>query len=258
MSFGTYWRMTINNYTPTDVALVRQGYPDDIRKLVYTFEEGENETPHIQAYIQMKRSVRMAHMKKLFPRANFATMDSAEWRLNQHNYAQKLDGTARSAAVIMNSDPLNTLEGVVKKVITKMMTDYLEVEDLEVARRYAERDLVLEDYTLAKIYVSATYKAMWREYGHEMYQCIFHKREAEEEARVEIPTHTHTHAHARKFSREGGITEDDATDGEESVDEAESGASLCEGDEESDGSESEGYDEGGSSCSRASDDSAEP
>ena len=64
--FNTYWRMTINNYDDKDLALVRQGYPDDIRKLVYTLEVGKEGTPHIQAYIQMKRSVRFSHMKKLF------------------------------------------------------------------------------------------------------------------------------------------------------------------------------------------------
>jgi len=261
MSFGTYWRMTINNYTQTDVALVRQGYPDDIRKLVYTFEEGEEGTPHIQAYIQMKRSVRMSHMKKLFPRANFATMDSAEWRLNQHNYAQKLDATAVTGAVIQNSDPLHTIEGTVRRVIETIIDEYEDEDDMDRARQYVESAMVRADYTMAKVFVSAVYKAMWKQFGGEMFISIRRKvneriaeMRAEEEACVNIPTHTHTHAHGEIISHGGSITSD-GEDGsgeevEESVDDGEDDQSY----EECEGSEDEGHDEGGSTGSSSSDD----
>ena len=101
----THWRMTINNYDATDLALVQQGYPDHIRQIVYTLEEGEEGTPHIQAFIKMKRDCRMSHMKKLFPRGNFGVMDSSERKLNQQRYAQKLDSTAKSPAVIIQLGP---------------------------------------------------------------------------------------------------------------------------------------------------------
>jgi len=263
MSFGTYWRMTINNYTQTDVALVRQGYPDDIRKLVYTFEEGEEGTPHIQAYIQMKRSVRLSHMKKLFPRANFATMDNAEWRLNQHNYAQKLDATAVTGAVIQNSDPLHTVEGTIRRVCEVIIEDYEDEEDMSVAKRMVERDMVLVDYTMAKVFVSATYKQMWKEFGTEMFLCMRAKHSeklkqmaAEEELRVKIPTHTHTHAQGEIFSHEGSITSDGQDDEREDDEEPEDVGEDDEGDQDSEGSEDEGYDEGRSACSSAS--SVEP
>jgi len=171
--FNTYWRMTINNYDDRDLALVRQAYPDDIRKLVYTLEEGKNGTPHVQAYIQMKRSVRLSHMRKLFPGANFESQTSKEWRLNQHNYAQKLDDTARSPAVIQNNDPLHTIEGTIRRVVAGMIDNYPEVEDLQTARLAVEREFVVADYTMAKVFVSSTYKQMWRDYGHAMYQCLF-------------------------------------------------------------------------------------
>lgn len=269
MSFGTYWRMTINNYTPTDVALVRQGYPDDIRKMVYTFEEGEDGTPHIQAFIHMKRSVRMSHMKKLFPRANFGTMDSAEWRLNQHNYAQKLDETARSPAIIQNGDPLHTVEGTVKRVAFLMMEEQEHEEDMERARAVVEGRLVIEDYTMAKTFVSAVYKQMWKQFGTEMYICLRKKHNEkvkqmieEEELRVNIPTHTHTHAHDELFSHEDSTTnEEDASRGvydEESQDAgSQDSEEDSEGDEDGSGTEDEGYDEGGSTGSSPSDDCSE-
>lgn len=258
--FNTYWRMTINNYDERDLALVRQAYPDDIRKLVYTLEEGKEGTPHIQAYIHMKRSVRLSHMRKLFPGANFASQTSAEWRLNQHNYAQKLDETARSPAVIQNNDPLHTIEGTVRRVVYKMMEDYPEVEDIHAARRAVERDMVVEDYTMAKVFVSASYRQMWRDYGNAMYQCLFQKREAETlreelERRVSFAdTHTHTHED-EKFSHGGGITSDareepvqDCSSSSEGFNEEED----SEGDDYGSGSETEASDESDDSgCSES-------
>lgn len=255
--FNTYWRMTINNYDARDLALVSQGYPDDIRKLVYTLEEGESGTPHIQAYIQMKRSVRLSHMRKLFPGANFGTSTSAEWRLNQERYAQKDDATTRSAHVIQNNDPLHTIEGTVRRVVEQMISDYNDEESIERARLLVEREMVVKDYTMAKVFVSSTYKTMWRNFGHEMYQCLFtrHMANVEEEARVTVPvlnqadTHTHTHAE-RIFPRGGGIT--DAED-DEGIDEEELRSEESEddeGDEDSESEASEGYDQGW--CSRSS------
>lgn len=252
--FNTYWRMTINNYDARDLALVSQGYPDDIRKLVYTLEEGEKGTPHIQAYIQMKRSVRLSHMKKLFPGANFGTSTSAEWRLNQERYAQKDDETTRSAHVIQNNDPLHTIEGTVRRIVDRIIQDYPEEESIERARAMVEREMVVEDYTMAKVFVSSTYKTMWKNFGHEMYQCLFRKSQ---EARVQIPvlenldTHTHTHTD-EKFSHAEDITNGSGEDDEE-FEEFESEGEDGEGDEDSESEASEGYDESRSVSSGSSD-----
>jgi len=240
--------MTINNYDDRDLALVRQGYPDDIRKLVYTLEEGENGTPHIQAYIHMKRTVRFSHMRKLFPGANFGTQTSAEWRLNQHNYAQKLDGTARSPAVIQNNDPLHTVEGSLRRVVEAMINDYPE-ESIEEARDKVQRDMVIADYTMAKVFVSAVYKTMWKEFGHEIHQCLFRVRME----RIEADTHTHTHAQEIK-SRQGSITDGKDSEGRDDAEEPWGQDEESEGDEDSDGSSYEGHSESASSLVGSEDD----
>jgi len=192
--FGTYWRMTINNYDATDLALVQQGYPEFIRQLVYTFEKGEEGTPHIQAYIRMKRDCRRSMMKKLFPRGNFGKIDNAEYQLNSQRYAQKLDTTARSPATITNWEALLTIEGVIKEVINKMLEDFEDEDDINIARSLVEREMVRSDYKYAKVFVSATYKQMWRQFGNDMYYCLFHKKydQPEESVEVTLPTHTHT------------------------------------------------------------------
>lgn len=263
MSHGTHthWWMVINNYDATDLALVQQGYPDHIRQLVYTLEKGEqNGTPHIQAYIKMKRDCRMSQLRKLFPNASkFGPCTTAEYTLNAQRYAQKLDGTAQSPATITNWDPLLTLEGVMKHVINKMIDDYGEDDsDLMVARRYVERELVVQDYKYAKVFVSATYKTMWKDFGHQMYECIFtQKQEAQAREAAELRAHTHTHTHTDgKKSGVGGIT--DADCGEEEEDECEGeGDEDTEGDEDSASETDEGYSEGSSDNSDEEDASSE-
>lgn len=238
----TYWGMTLNNYDDRDIALITQGYPEHIRQLVWTYEKAPTTgTLHIQAYIRMKRDCRLSMMKKLFPGASFKYVDSAEYQLNAQRYAQKLDETAVSAATITNWDPVHTLEGVIKKMVIKMLDNDIENLDmeyleLEACKTIIEKEMVKEDYRYAKIFVSSTYSQMWRKFGHEMYENIAH-------------THTHTHTD-EKLSRRRGITNGENS---ESGSEGQDSASLHEdsedftedeSDEDSETSETEGPDEG--------------
>lgn len=255
----THWRMTINNYDETDLALVQQGYPDLIRQIVYTLEKGEEGTPHIQAFIKMKRDVRMSHMKKLFPRGNFGAMNSSEWILNQQRYAQKLDDTAQSPAIITNWDPLHTLEGVMRKVINQMIEEYGDdcETDLQHARKWVERGMVKDDYKYAKVFVSATYKSMWKEFGHQMYECIFMEKERERQREnEEIRAHTHTHTHADEIisARIPITTDGEGTEQEEYEDAGEESGQDDQSDQDSEGSYDETDSESGSvsDCSSSS------
>ena len=245
-----FWGMTINNYDATDLAMVQSGYPDHMRELVYTLEEGEEGTPHVQAYMKLKRQQRLSFVKKLFPRGHFRALTSAVYIENTKRYAQKLDATARGPATHKFYDPVHTIEGLVRKVIIKAIEDYPEVEDLADARRAVERQLVIEDYSMAKIFVSATYKGMWKAFGHEMYESVFHahqqKLAEEEQKSAEFLEHTHTHTHREKIiSHEEGITNDASDDQGEEGDEAygSEGTEGGGGDEadEAHGGGSEGY-----------------
>lgn len=237
-STHTHWGMTINNYDETDLALVQQGYPDHIRQLVYTLERGAEGTPHIQAFIKMKRDCRLSHMKKLFPRGHFKFLDSSEYRLNAQRYAQKLDDTAESPATITNGDPLHTLEGTVRTIALAMVEWYAtegneSSEEWETVRKVCEMDSVKKDYTMAKVFVSSTYKQMWKEFGHEMFENIFH-------------THTHTHTHTKSFvDAETQTDSDDVQEAhcplwqggsEDDYQGSDSGSDGSSGEERSDGS----------------------
>jgi len=239
-----FWGMTINNYDETDLAMVQNGYPDHMRELVHTLEEGEDGTPHVQAYLKLKRQQRLSFVKKLFPRGHFVALTSSMYIENTKRYAQKLDGTARSPATHKFYDPVHTIEGLVRKVILKAIEDYPNVIELDDARIAVERDLVIEDYSMAKVFVSSTYKQMWKQFGHQMYESVFHTyqqklEDEEQKSRVSFgDTHTHTHT-GEKFSREGGITND---------------ASSEQDSEDEEGSDSEGSDDGSSTDSEAGSD----
>jgi len=189
-----FWSMTINNYDENDLAIIRNGYPDYLRELVWTLEKGHDGTPHIQAWIKLQRQHRMSFVKKLFPRAHFRPLTSDEYKQNTKVYAQKSDDTTQSASVHTFNDPMNTIESVVKKVSLRMIEEGEDTEDLTKLRIHTEKLMVKEDYKFAKIFVSANYKSMWREFGHQIFECVYRE-------------HTHTHTHSGNLiSREGGIT----------------------------------------------------
>lgn len=243
-----FWSVTINNYDDRDLAIVRNGYPDYCREIIYTLEEGKEGTPHIQAWVKLQRQQRMSFLRKLFPGGHFRPLTSAEYVENTKQYAQKNDETTRSAHVHVFHDPTGTLESIMKQVIINMSKDMAyEIYDnslLPVYRKMHEKRMVEKDYKLAKIFVSATYKAMWKDFGASMYSCVVAQQKSGD-------THTHTHTD-EKFSQSVDIPV--ATPHAEQDDERDTSQSGSQEDTEGEDYEddysttSEGSDEGGSSC----------
>lgn len=58
---------TINNPTPDDLSNVRSV---DCQYIIFGFEEGENNTPHLQGYIHFSKSMRFSAVKALLPRSH--------------------------------------------------------------------------------------------------------------------------------------------------------------------------------------------
>lgn len=228
-----FWSVTINNYDDKDLAIIRNGYPDYCREIVHTLERGENGTPHIQAWVKLQRQQRLSFVTKLFPGCHARPLTSDEYNENTKNYAQKLDATAESCAVHKFNDPMNTIESVVRKMAIKIVEYQINLEDkggcydsIEHIRRETERDMVaLEDYKLAKIFISPVYRKMWNEFGMEI--LTFFTNKVREEKHKD--THTHTHKD-KKLSRQ-----DTTTDGESSEERSFSEEEGSEGDGEGEG-----------------------
>lgn len=227
--------------------MVQNGYPDYMREIVHTLEEGKNDgVPHVQAYIKLQRQQRLSFVRKLFPRGHFTPLTSDDYILNTKRYAQKLDGTAVSAAVHQFNDPTHTIESVIRRMVVKMMEDHSETNylsddqmDISIHRRIIEKEMVREDYKYAKIFVSATYERMWKQFGNEMFESIFR-------------AHTHTHTQAEIFSREGGITHatrrdtQGGTQGPDGTGGAPEEDNSSQGDEDCERDTDEGHSEGSS------------
>lgn len=195
---SAFWSLTINNPSAAQLALIKQGYPDYCREIVWTLEAGEKEeTPHIQAYVKLQRQQRMSFMKKLFPGGHYQALKNDEYVHNTKMYAQKDDATTQSAHRHVFNDPTGTIEALIPQVIKRMWDDdYYGEVDRDAARAAAERDMVSENYRLAKIFVSAAYKQMWKQFGAEMMTAVCAEREKQ--------AHTHTHTHDEKLSHSDG------------------------------------------------------
>lgn len=228
MSMGiqqyTYWSVTINNPDENDMVLVRNPNDKYVRQFIYTLEEGAEGTPHVQGWCRLHRNQTLTFMKRLYPRANLKPITKDDYNENSHDYAQKNDETTRGKHVISTTETLQTIETIMVIVINKMIDEQnehpYEPIDLEIGRLEVQKDMVRLDYRNAKFFVSAVYKSMWREYGHEMYQNIFRKREEEND---EYQNNLSNKQNAKSDRRE--------TSG------------LCEGEDESSGRGSESYEE---------------
>jgi len=185
-----FWGMTINNYDATDLALVRQGYPDYIRQLVYTLEKGEEGTPHIQAYVKLFRQQRLSYVKKLFPRGSFKALLVDEYKLNAQRYAQKLDITAESPAVITNNpfpDAIVELTDVMRSAMSNFHSsdnphEWLKTKDKDVFWFMEQEEFhrVVGKPALSKFYVSSVYVKVKKQFLRALLKNV-------------VDTHTHTH-----------------------------------------------------------------
>lgn len=222
-----FWEFTINNYTQTDLALLAQGYPDQLRQLVYSREVGENGTPHIQGYVRLFRQQRMSYVQKLFPRAHFKAITCEVFNLHAQRYPQKQDATSDGPVNIMNSqfpDPVTELLDLLEDLLTNFYgpdgSDWLALARNQKEQHFIFRQLdhlklqrVKEKPMRAKFYVSATFKAIESKYVPSLIEYLHAKlmkdnspTKREEEQCVDIETHTHTHTQPEIFSQENGTT----------------------------------------------------
>lgn len=238
-----FWSVTINNYDDRDIAIMERGYPDYCRKVVWTLERGESGTPHIQAFVKLQRQQRMSFMKKIFPGGHFKALTSAEYIHNTESYVQKNDSTTQSAHVQVFQDPIHTLETVCRRVGLKLVETQQHLLskdnhiDWDTIKTNVEKDMVAtEDFRFAKVFVSATYKQMWKQFGVEM--CIFFHN---------THTHTHTPPHEEVSTVDIPTNAEDGEEGESDDDEGRDseGSEDDEGESNSEGSGTETDSEGG-------------
>lgn len=73
MSIAKNWCLTINNYTDDDVACFKEDL-SVFKYWGYSFEQGSEGTPHIQAFVCLVKRSKLSAVKRLFPRAHAEVM----------------------------------------------------------------------------------------------------------------------------------------------------------------------------------------
>lgn len=222
-TLATYWSMTINNPDDNDAILVRNPNEKYIRQLVWTVEEGEDGTEHVQGWIRLQRNQSMAFVKKLYPRAHLKPITKDEYNENCHDYAQKDDDTTRGAHVISLNDPLPAVDTILYRVLEQVyerstaddkLIGKISVNDMLRLTHEVEDEMVSQRAGLEKLFCSGTYDKIKRRFYNQIISRLVTK-------------------HANDHEREGA--------GESDVHEAES---ITSSDEEEDNEE-----EGSESCS---------
>lgn len=64
------WCFTLNNYTEEETNSLHDLHPDKARYLIFGFEKGEMDTPHLQGYVEFHKQTLFSTVKKLIPRAH--------------------------------------------------------------------------------------------------------------------------------------------------------------------------------------------
>jgi len=182
----TYWSLTLNNPTEADMVIVRNPNDKYVRKFVWTPEQGEDGTPHIQGWLRLQRNQTLTFVKKLYPRAHLKPLKKDEYNENTHRYAQKDDATTRGVHTLTMNDPMPSVESVIEAIMLRMMTTpdtplYLNkqnptrhsVDDSAFSkqeRRWVEEEMVIEKGTsYAKLFVSPVYGRIWDEFARQIY-----------------------------------------------------------------------------------------
>jgi len=178
--------MTINNPTPNDEVLIKNPNPDYIRQLIWTLEVGEDETPHIQAFLRLQRQQRLSFVKKLFPRGHFKSITADEYKNSCIAYAQKEDDTTASYHINTLNEPIPDCVMFLSRCVALSLEDVERKEENAkewIRLRYNEKDLLLKlEYhersevvkrpLNAKLIVSPTYSRVKKLYLREITENI--------------------------------------------------------------------------------------
>lgn len=98
------WCWTLNNYTDEDLQKIGEW---DCKYLVYGKEKGENNTPHLQGYVEFEGSKKLTTLKKLHEKIHWETRKGS--RDEAINYCKKDKNTFEKGMAIKTQGKRNDL-----------------------------------------------------------------------------------------------------------------------------------------------------
>lgn len=253
-TLATYWSMTINNPTESDMVLIMNPNDRCVKQLVWSPEEGEDGTPHIQAWLRLQRNNSMAFVKKLYPRGHFRPCLKDEYNENTHRYAQKNDETTRGQHTITLNEPVPAVDTLLYRVMQLYYEsqnwtwrDPAHVSQNEILKdtQLIENQLVSREARLEKLFISTAYEKMKKRFFIQILMRIDHQ--AKNPPEIILPVLSTDDAASEADSNDGRTNqpalrpeasgqEDGSEVGDETESESGEGSDFCgsEGSDEQD------------------------
>lgn len=110
----TKFTFTLNNYTPAEEAAIRKFADSKATFAVCGKEVGENGTPHLQGYMNLRAQTRFTAIKKLMPRAH---VEIAKGNDEQNNMYCGKDGDFWTVGEPQRAGKRNDLKVVADKIV---------------------------------------------------------------------------------------------------------------------------------------------
>lgn len=111
------WTITLNNYTDADACL--QYDTEQMSYLICGKEVGENGTPHLQGYVQLKKRLRFTQVSDMFPGAH---LEVARGRPKQNQEYCSKDGNFHEHGVLKGGSGTRNDLNDIKKLIDEGCT----------------------------------------------------------------------------------------------------------------------------------------
>ena len=123
------WGFTFNNYSPSlDVRAHLSKSNFLVKRGIWGYERGERGTPHLQGYLELKRSLRPSHLRKIFP--------TAYWYGARGSAAQNVQYCIKEGNFDVLGDFSHELTGSSSKSLS--LTEVVKAVVEETLRREAE------------------------------------------------------------------------------------------------------------------------
>jgi len=188
-TLATCWSMTLNNPDENEMVLIRNPNPEYIRQIIWTAEEGEEGTPHIQAFVKLMKQQRLSFIKKLYPRGHFKSITADEYKHNCSDYAQKNDDTTIGSHVITYNEQIPDVVQFLRSMIEEAlgcdpsrdsqpddpqswMDHWYSQKDVVKDIIECEKRAVAKRPSVAKLLVSPTYARVKKLYLREIVENI--------------------------------------------------------------------------------------
>lgn len=127
---------TINNYSDEDIISMDIYLNRNCKYWVYGFEVGDNETPHIQGYLELKRQTKFATVKRALPKAH---LESRRGTAQQAADYCKKEGNFEEGGEISQQGLRGDLDRVRQEALDNGMrkvTEFGNLQQIKVAEKY--------------------------------------------------------------------------------------------------------------------------